>query len=120
MRRAGRLKKDKIRLQRTKAALERYQVLANRRAVSRIAFGKARAAYEQAQARTELEEVAIVRRQASLHAAEVDLAHTEIVSPIDGTVVSRNIETGQMIGASKETSLFRVAPDLTVVRVDAK
>ena len=112
-------RRDKIRLERTKAALERYQILAKRRAVSRIDFGDARAAYRQAQAHTVLEDAAIVRRRAALHAAEVDLAHTEIASPIDGTVVARNIETGQMIGASKETPLFLVAPDLTVVRVDA-
>ncbi len=116
----ARLKKDEVRLDRAKAASERSQILANRGAISRTALGNSRADYKQAQARTKLDEAAIARRRESLHAAEIDLDHTEIVSPLDGTVVSRNVERGQMIRAGKEKPLFLVAPDLTVMRVDTK
>ena len=116
----ARLKKDEVRLDRAKAALERNEVLASRGAISRIMLDNSHAAYEKAQARTTQDEAAIARRRASLHAAEIDLARTEIISPIDGTVASRNVEMGQMIGASKETPLFLVAPDLSIIQVDAK
>lgn len=116
----ARLKKDEVRLDRAKAALERNEVLASRGAVSRIVLGNSHAAYEKAQARTTQDEAAIARRRASLHAAEIDLARTEIISPIDGTVASRNVEMGQMIGASKETPLFLVVPDLSIIQVDTK
>jgi HlyD family secretion protein len=116
----ARLKKSRTRLDRAKAAFEREQILASRGTVSQTALGKARSAYEQAREHTKLDEAEIVQHRESLRAAEIDLAHTNIVSPIDGKIVSRNVEIGQMIEANKETSLFVIAPDLSAVQVDAK
>jgi multidrug resistance efflux pump len=39
----------------------------------------------------------VAELQAALHAAETNLGYTDIVSPIDGTVVSRNVEVGQRV-----------------------
>ena len=115
-----RLQKDKADLAHTKAAFERHEALSKRRAVSRKALDNSRRAYEQAQTQTKLDEATITQLQAALHATENNLGYTDIVSPIDGTVVSRNVAIGQMVAAGSETApLFLVAADLTVIRVDA-
>ena len=115
-----RLQKDKADLAHKKAAFERHEALSKRRAVSRKALDNSRRAYEQAQTQTKLDEATITQLQAALHAAENNLGYTNIVSPIDGTVVSRNVAIGQMVAAGSETApLFLVAADLTVIRVDA-
>jgi len=62
----------------------------------------------------------VAERQAALHAAETNLGYTDIVSPIDGTVVSRNVEVGQRVAADSETPpLFVIAADLTLTHIDA-
>ena len=66
-----------------------------------------------------LDEATIEQRQAELHAAQVNLAYTDIVSPVDGTVVARNITIGQTVAASFQTpTLFLIAQDLTKMQVD--
>jgi HlyD family secretion protein len=67
-----------------------------------------------------LDKTTIAQLQAAFHAAEINLASTNIVSPIDGTVVSRNVETGQTVAEGSDTPpIFLVAADLTVIHVDA-
>ena len=54
-----------------------------------------------------------------LDAAQVNLDYTDIVSPVDGTVVSRNVTMGQTVAASFQTpTLFLIATDLTKMQVD--
>ena len=54
-----------------------------------------------------------------LDAAQVNLGYTNIVSPVDGTVVSRNVTMGQTVAASFQTpTLFLIATDLTKMQVD--
>jgi HlyD family secretion protein len=66
-----------------------------------------------------VDESTIQQRQASLHAAQVNLDYTNIISPVDGTVVSRNITIGQTVAASFQTpTLFLIAQDLTKMQVD--
>jgi HlyD family secretion protein len=86
---------------------------------SRKAIVKSRKAFERAQTQTKRDEARVAQLQAALHAAEADLGDTDIVSPIDGTVVSRNIETGQTVAAGSETPLFVIAADLTLTHIDA-
>ena len=95
-----------------KAAFEHREALAKRRAISQKAIDKSRNAYEQAQARTKHDEATVAQLQAALHAAETDLGYTEIVAPVDGTVVSRNVEIGQTVAAGSEAPpLFLIATD---------
>ena len=56
---------------------------------------------------------------ASLHQAEVNLSYTNIVSPIDGVVISRSVDVGQTVAASLSApTLFTIAQDLTKMQVD--
>lgn len=57
---------------------------------------------------------------AQLASANKNLAYTNIYSPIDGTVLSRNVSEGQTVAASFSTpTLFSIAKDLTKMQVRA-
>ena len=67
-----------------------------------------------------LDKSTVAQLEAALRTGEISLGYTDIVSPIDGTVVSRNVAMGQTVVArSKSAPLFLVAADLSVIRVDA-
>jgi HlyD family secretion protein len=58
--------------------------------------------------------------KAALDAARVNLQYTNIVSPVDGIVISKSIDVGQTVAASFQTpTLFTIAQDLTKMEVDA-
>jgi HlyD family secretion protein len=66
-----------------------------------------------------LDQASIQQQEASLKAAELNLNYTNIVSPVDGTVVSRNVDVGQTVASSFQTpTLFLIAKDLTKMQVD--
>jgi HlyD family secretion protein len=78
-----------------------------------------RSALDQAKAQNDVNKASIAQREAALDAARVDLNFTNIVSPVDGTVVSRSIDVGQTVAASFQTpTLFLIAKDLTKMQVD--
>jgi HlyD family secretion protein len=57
--------------------------------------------------------------EAALQSAEIDLNHTNITAPVDGVVVSRNVDVGQTVAASLSApTLFLIAQDLTNMQVD--
>ncbi|MBI3705389.1 MAG: efflux RND transporter periplasmic adaptor subunit, partial [Rhizobiales bacterium] len=113
------LEKDKANLTYTKLAFERASRLAQTNAVSQDAVDTARSAYAQAQAQLAFDEATIQQRQAALDAAQVNLDYTDIVSPVEGTVVSRNVTMGQTVAASFQTpTLFLIATDLARMQVD--
>jgi HlyD family secretion protein len=113
------LEKDKAYLTYTKLAFERAALLVQSNAVSKDAHDNAKSTYEQALAQIAFDEATIQQRQAVLDAAQVNLDYTRIVSPVDGTVVSRNVTMGQTVAASFQTpTLFLIATDLTKMQVD--
>ena len=113
------LEKDKASLAYTKISYERSARLVQTNAISRDAFDSAKSTYEQAQAQITFDEATIKQRQAALDAAQVNLDYADIVSPVDGTVVSRNVTMGQTVAASFQTpTLFLIATDLTKMVVD--
>jgi HlyD family secretion protein len=62
---------------------------------------------------------AIQQARAALDQAQLNLSYTRIVSPIGGTVISRNIDVGQTVAASFQApTLFTIAKDLTEMEVD--
>jgi HlyD family secretion protein len=114
------LEKDKANLTYTKLAFDRAATLVQTHAVSQDAYDNAKSAYDQALAQIEFDQATIEQRQASLDAAQVNLDYADIVSPVDGTVVSRNVTMGQTVAASFQTpTLFLIATDLARMQVDA-
>lgn len=73
-----------------------------------------------AEAQVKQTQAQVKQAEASLKLAEVNLSHTTITSPIDGVVVSRNVDVGQTVAASLSAPvLFTIANDLTQMQVIA-
>jgi HlyD family secretion protein len=93
---------------------------------AQAAVNAAEASAESAQkgvdvARTQLDQaVAVVAQdKAILAQAQLNLDHTRIVAPVDGTVESRNMDVGQTVAASFQAPvIFLIAKDLTKMQVD--
>lgn len=113
------LEKDKATLSYAQLTYDRNARLAQTSAVSKDVVDNAKSLLDQARAQIGVDEATIAQRQAQLAAAEVNLGYTNIVSPVDGTVVSRNVTVGQTVAASFQTpTLFLIATDLTKMQVD--
>jgi HlyD family secretion protein len=75
---------------------------------------QAEAARQSSSARLEQAKAQLAQARAQLEQAQVGLDHTIITSPIDGVVVSRNVDVGQTVAASLQApTLFTIANDLT-------
>lgn len=113
------LLKDRANLAYQKITYVRDQGMLRNAVISQDQLDSQRNAFEQAAAQVALDEASIQQQEASLRAAKLNLHYTNIISPVDGTVVSRNADVGQTVAASYQTpTLFLVAKDLTKMQVD--
>lgn len=113
------LQKDRASLAYAKTNYDRDLSLLKEGVVSQDTVDTDKSAYEQGKAQVALDAAAIKQHQAALNAARVNLGYTDIISPVDGVVVSRNIDVGQTVAASFQTpTLFLIAKDLTKMQVD--
>ena len=113
------LQKDQTAAQYAQLAYSRNADLSTRGLISQDALDQAKTTAAQAAAQVKLDQTEVQQRQAALEAAQVNLGYTNIVSPVDGTVVSRNVTQGQTVAASFQTpTLFLIATDLTKMQVD--
>src|SRR5436309_10177770 len=59
-------------------------------------------------------------KQGALDKAKADLDHCTITSPIDGVVISRNVDVGQTVAASLQAPvIFAIANDLSKMQIDS-
>lgn len=113
------LRKDEASLVYAKLNYERDLGLLETGVVSQNDLDLDRSAYDQAASQVELDRATIAQRQAALGAALLNLSYTNIVSPVSGTVVARNVDMGQTVAASFQTpTLFLIGKDLTQMQVD--
>jgi HlyD family secretion protein len=83
------------------------------------AIRSAEAQLRVAEAQLKSAEATVKQKQAALDQAAVDLDRTYIRAPVDGVVVSRNVDTGQTVAASLQApTLFVIAQDLSKMQVD--
>lgn len=116
----ARLEKDKADLAQAKAAFESRGGAAKRGASSRKEIDSLRKSFERAQAQTNRDEAKAARLQEALHAAGTRLGHTDIVSPVDGVVLARNVELGQPVAANSDAPpLFVIAEEPSLVHIEA-
>jgi HlyD family secretion protein len=97
-----------------KVTAKRSRSLFDRGLVSEqdLQTAEAAAAQGDASVRSAVAQVALAR--AALESAETSLRKTKILSPIDGVVLSRNVEPGQTVAAAFQAPvLFTLARDLT-------
>lgn len=89
-------------------------------AQSQAQVQQSQAQVQQSQAQVEQAKAQVQQAEAALRLAEVNLAHTTITSPIDGVVVSRDVNVGQTVAASLSApTLFTIANDLNQMQVIA-
>jgi len=79
----------------------------------------AKAQLESAKSQVESAKAQVEQAKASLKVAETNLRYTTIRSPVNGTVIARNVDVGQTVAASLQApTLFTIAKDLTQMQVD--
>jgi HlyD family secretion protein len=106
------------------ATLRRYQE------VARLSGGKvpsateldtARGDYERAQANLKAAQASVAQARANVSTSQTSLAKATIYSPVNGVVLSRQIEPGQTVAAQfNVATLFTIAEDLTSMKLDVK
>ncbi len=104
-------------LQEAESKLKQYEKvrkLSENKVPSQTEFDSAKAAYARANADVASAKATVAQAEATLQANETDFSKAVIKSPINGVVLTREIETGQTVAASFETPvLFTLAEDLT-------
>ena len=122
------LEKAKAASQQTKADYDRAAVLTKDSIMSQQQLDLAKANYDSANAavgaavaNVAQAEAQVSQKTAALTVAQTNLNYTVIRSPIDGTVVARNVDVGQTVAASLQApTIFTIAQDLTKMLVYTK
>lgn len=116
----GNLAKANVLATQRKREFERMAALRPQAFVSQADVDLAETNYRDAAANVEVIQAQLDQAQAALASAELDLGYTTIYSPVDGIVVSRNVDVGQTLAAAFQTPiLFVIAQDLTQMQVNA-
>src|SRR5580765_8040661 len=114
------LERQKVALDDAGTKLARAKELSARQLLPRSELDAAEVAQRAAEAQLKSSQAQITQAQASLNQNQVNLEHTVIQAPIDGLVISRNVDVGQTVAASMQApTLFVLAADLTKMQVVA-
>ena len=112
------LAKAKVSVVDAQRTLERNRELRKRDLMPQSELDTAQTAYDAALAQVEVNKAQSAQAQAALNQAMVDLNNTVIRSPVDGIVISRNVDVGQTVAASLQApTLFTIANDLAKMEV---
>ncbi len=115
----GSLKKDQAQEINTEVIYERTAKLVAANVSAQSDLDAALANEGAAAAQVEADQSNLESLRAVLHQTQVNLDYTTIVSPIDGTVISRDVDVGQTVAASFQApTLFVIAQDLRRMQVD--
>lgn len=97
----------------TETIFKRQKKLYENKVISKSDYDEALYSYETAKG-------TVTQRLSDLQAAKTNLGYANIYSPIDGVVLSRDIDEGQTVAASYSTpTLFTIAQDLKEMQVEA-
>ncbi len=95
-----------------KSEYERNKTLYNDGFISRAEMEQSQTTYEQS-------EQSVNRMQSQYDRAVTNLGYATITSPVDGTVISREVDVGQTVAASFQTpDLFKIAEDLSQMQIE--
>ena len=112
------LAKAKVSVADALRTLERNRELRKRDLTAQSELDAAQTAYYAALAQVEVNKAQVAQAQAALNQTEVDLDNTTIRSPVEGIVISRNVDVGQTVAASLQApTLFTIANDLSKMEV---
>ncbi len=125
---AANFERAQAQLLKERRALERSQTLADKGFSStatldlqKATVASATADVAVAKAQVSNAKSVIAAREAALTQAKIDLSRTEILSPIDGIVIERNVDNGQTVAASLQApTLFKIAQDLSQIQINVQ
>jgi HlyD family secretion protein len=117
---AGNLAKSTNMGAQRKRERNRMATLRKQAFVSQADLDLAKTNYRDAEANVQVMQAQLDQAQATLASAELDLGYSTIYSPVNGIVISRNVDVGQTVVASFQTpTLFVIAQDLMKMQVNA-
>lgn len=97
---------------------DRYKQLVEKRTASQQKYEEAKAVFERAEAALESAAADVAIAEADLRLRETDLSKASIRSPVDGVVLSRNVDPGQTVAATLQAPvLFTLAEDLATMEL---
>ncbi|HKY08733.1 MAG TPA: efflux RND transporter periplasmic adaptor subunit [Candidatus Binatia bacterium] len=110
--------KAKVSVEDAGRTLARTRELRQRELTAQSELDAAQTAHDAAVAQLEVNKAQVAQAQASVNQFTVDLNNTVIRSPVDGIVISRNVDVGQTVAASLQApTLFTIANDLSKMEV---
>ena len=113
------VEKARVQLSTAKVGNDRAQDLFSKNLISSQDKEAAEEAYKTAQDDVRVAQDALAEARSELSSSRIDLSKTLILSPIDGVVVSRDVNVGQTVAAKYEApDLFKIANDLKKMKVD--
>ena len=113
------LEKSQTALINDKRTFDRNKELLSKNLIAQSDLDTAETTYETDKAQVDAAKAQIEQAKASLDYAKQNLEYTKIISPVDGVVISRNVDVGQTVAASFQTpTLFAIAQDLTKMQID--
>ena len=113
------LQRAKADLADARRTLERNRQLLKDGVVSQSELDTADNRYQMALATVQGAEGSVAQTRGAFGQAEINLRYATIRSPVDGIVVSRNVDVGQTVAASFQTpTLFTIAQDLTQMQIE--
>jgi HlyD family secretion protein len=112
------LERLKVALADAQQKYDRAKAMFAKELVPRTDLEAAELAVKSADAQIKSSAASLVQTKASLNQAQVNMGYTVITSPIDGIVISRNVDPGQTVASSMNApTLFVIAADLTKMQV---
>jgi HlyD family secretion protein len=113
------LVKDKAAAANARIVYERDKKLRDQGIVSQETLDADKSTLDQDVATIDLDIATIASKEAALHAGQVNLGYTNIVSPVNGTVITRYIDVGYTVVSNLQSStLFLIGKDMTSMQVD--
>jgi HlyD family secretion protein len=97
----------------------RYKNLYAKNFIARSELDQAESDYLAQKAAIGAQRASIAQARASYNTAMTNLGYTKIIAPVDGTIISRDIDVGQPVAASFQApELFKIAQDLTKMQIE--
>src|SRR3954454_6894608 len=114
------VERAKVEVDDAAAKLRRAEQLSAQQLIPETDLETARTTARQAQAALKSAQAQVAQARAAVNQNRVNLSHTTITAPVDGVVVSRNVDVGQTVAATMQApTLFVLAEDLTRMQVNA-
>lgn len=113
------LTRAEVRARDAQRTLTRIQALFDRKLIAEAELDTARTTAEAGEAEVQAALASVAQTRAAMHQSEINLGYTTVVSPIDGVVISRDVDVGQTVAATLQApTLFTIAEDLKQMQVN--